>query len=336
MNQDMEVDVETLTQTRENTFDRIRKTIAAEAQTLLRLSERVDRTSVAVVEQVLRCTGRVIVVGMGKSGLVGRKMAATFCSTGTPAFFLHPVEACHGDLGIVAPDDIAIALSSSGETEEVLNLLPQLKRLGVLLISITGQRKSSLGTRSDLVLEIEVEQEADPLGVAPMCSTTAMLAMGDALAAALVEARGFTREQFASFHPGGHLGRKLLLYVRDLMHDGDTLPVVQSDLPLRAAICEMSDKRLGAIIVADDSGTMEGIFTDGDLRRLLEKNDNPLSMRVGDAMTLRPKTTYAGCLAAEALHEMQQRAVSVLPVLDETQKVVGAIHLHDLVRAGLA
>ncbi|MEM8669856.1 MAG: KpsF/GutQ family sugar-phosphate isomerase [Planctomycetota bacterium] len=321
---------------KEKVLSRIRNAIAAEARTLLGLAERIDDRCAVAVEQLLRCNGRAVIVGMGKSGLIGRKIAATFCSTGTPSYFLHPVEAFHGDLGIVAPEDLVIALSSSGETEEVLKLLPQLKRLGVYLIAMTGSETSSLATRSDLVLEVSVEHEADPLGVAPMSSTTAMLAMGDALAAALSEARGFTREQFAIFHPGGNLGSKLLLQVGDLMHCGDSVPLIQPDAQLCAAICEMSDKRLGAIFVVDESGKLEGIFTDGDLRRLLEKNNNPLAMRVGDAMTPRPHTTQTGSLAAEALRDMQERSVTVLPVIDEHQNVSGAIHLHDLIRAGLA
>ncbi|MEM7474504.1 MAG: KpsF/GutQ family sugar-phosphate isomerase [Planctomycetota bacterium] len=327
---------ETLSGLHAKALGRIRKTISAEAQALLQLSQSVDQRSAVAVEKLLNCYGRVVVIGMGKSGLIGRKIAATFCSTGTPSCFLHPVEAFHGDLGIIAAEDIVIALSSSGETEEVLNLLPQLKRLGVLLISLTGNESSSLGKRSDLVLEVAVEEEADPLGVAPMSSTTAMLAMGDALAAALVEARGFTREQFAIFHPGGHLGRKLLLEVSDLMHRDDSVPLVKSDVPLRAAICEMSDKRLGAVLVADEAKKLEGVFTDGDLRRLLERNDNPLSVNVGEVMTQRPQTTHAKCLAAEALHNMQQQAISVLPVVDQNQKVLGVIHLQDLIGAGLA
>ena len=320
----------------EGILRRVRQTIAIDAQELSRLSERVDENHVHAVEKLLGCSGRVIVVGMGKSGLIGRKVAATFCSTGTPSLFLHPVEAFHGDLGVVTADDIVLAVSSSGETEEVLSLIPQLKRLGAFVISITDQRASSLGKRSDLVLELLVDQEADPLGVAPMSSTTAMLAMGDALAAAVSEARGLTREQFAIFHPGGHLGRKLLLQVHELMHGGESIPIAQPDTPLRQAICEMSDNRLGAIIVANERRQLEGIFTDGDLRRLLETNDNPLSMQVGNVMTLRPQTTHADYLAAQALREMRANAISILPVIDECEKVVGVIHLHDLIRAGLS
>ena len=314
----------------------IKKAIEIEREALEFIIHKVDDQAVAVVELLYACRGRVIVTGMGKTGLIGRKIAATLASTGTPAFFLHPAEASHGDLGVVTSDDVVLAVSNSGETEEVVRLLPHLKRFQVKIISLTGDRNSTLAQHSDVVIDVAVEREADPLGVAPTASTTAVLAMGDALATALLLKRGFSKEQFAIFHPGGSLGRRLLWHVRDLMHTGDSVPVVREGVTVREAIYEMSVKRLGTTFVVNEDMRLSGIFTDGDLRRLLQRETNPLELPIADVMTRSSKMIREEVLAAEAVRMMEDHAISILPVVDDQFSLFGVIHLHDLVRAGLA
>ena len=317
-------------------LEEVRRVLAVERRALEQLERRVDEQAARAVELLLLCRGRIIVTGMGKAGLIARKIAATLASTGSPAVFLHPAEASHGDLGIVTADDVLLCLSNSGETEEVNNLLPAVKRFGVQIIALTANVQATLARFSDVVIDIGVTEEADPLGVAPTASTTAMLAMGDALAMALTQQRGFTREQFALFHPGGSLGRQLLLRVCDLMHAGDELPCVSPEVRVREAICEMSRKGLGATLVIDADGQLAGIFTDGDVRRLLEREATPLDAPLADAMIRTPKSIAREALAVEALRHMQQHKIAVLPVLDGQQRPCGIIHLQDLIRARLA
>lgn len=318
------------------TVELLRQVIALEARSLEKLIDQIDETVALVVDEVRKCTGHVIVAGVGKSGLIGRKIAATFCSTGTPALFLHPVEAFHGDFGIVQSGDLFLALSASGETSELLQCIAWVKRLGVTTVCVTCQPASSMAQACDFAVDLGVRSEADSRGLAPMSSTTAMLALGDALAAAVADQRGFTAEQFARLHPGGAIGRRLLLRVGELMHGGEELPLVAESATLRDCVCVMSRKRLGVAFVVDGSNRLAGILTDGDLRRLLERIDNPLGLLVGEVMTRSPTTTTADRLATEALHQMETRAITVLPVLDAARLPIGAIHLHDLVKAGLA
>lgn len=314
----------------------IKQAIDLEVQALTDLRDKVDLHAAQAVELLYGCRGRVIVTGMGKAGLIGRKIAGTLASTGTPALFLHPADALHGDLGVVSRDDVVVALSNSGETEEVVRLLPHVRRFGVKVIALTGKSTSSLAKYSDVVIDVGVQREADPLGIVPTASTTAALAMGDALAAALLHLRGFAKEQFAIFHPDGSLGRRLLLRVRDIMHSGDELPRVLEQNSVRQAIYEMSTKRLGATFVITGKGELTGIFTDGDVRRLLQREDNPLELSVGDVMTITPKTVLPDALAAEALLTMEHHRITLLAVVDGNLRPVGALHLHDLLRAGLA
>lgn len=318
------------------TLERLRYVVSTAGQALARLASRIDGTTVEAVQRLLGCQGRVVVIGMGKAGLIGRKISATLCSTGTPALFLHPAEAFHGDLGIVDSDDVVLALSTSGETAEVIDLVSHLKRRGASLICLTGSIASTLANQADVVLDVSVPEEGDALNLAPMASTTAMLALGDALAATVAEMRGFTPEQFAGFHPGGSLGRKLLLNVQDVMHVSDAIPLVACDSPVRACICEISAKRLGAAFVVDGPGKLVGIFTDGDLRRLFERNENPLEVPVSAAMTVSPRVITANQLAVQALRMMETYSITVLPVVDQNMVPCGALHLHDLVKLGLS
>lgn len=318
------------------TLERLRQVVSTESEALATLAGRIDAAAVEAVQRLVDCQGRVVVVGMGKAGLIGRKISATLCSTGTPSLFLHPAEAFHGDLGVIHASDLLLALSTSGETAEVLDVVSHVKRLGVGVVCLTGAPRSSLARQSEVVLDVGVEAEGDPLGVAPMASTTAMLAMGDALAAAVAELRGFTHEQFAVFHPGGSLGRKLLLNVQDVMHTGSAIPLVSWETPVRACICEISAKRLGATFVVNGQGKLAGIFTDGDLRRLFEREPNPLEVPVNEAMTLTPRVIAPQQLAVQALRMMETYSITVLPVVDADQKPLGALHLHDLVKMGLS
>jgi len=306
-----------------------------EAQAISQLAQNLDQGFVVAVETILQCKGRVVVTGMGKSGLIGRKIAATLASTGTPAFFLHPAEGIHGDLGMVTSQDIVLAISNSGETEELVNLLPVLKRLGVTIIALTGKKDSTLAKNSETFLHIGIEKEACPLGLVPTASTTATLAMGDALAVVLLEARNFQPEDFALFHPGGSLGRRLLLTVADLMHGGEGNPLIGAKSKVKEALFEITAKKLGAVNVINEEGVLVGIITDGDLRRHLEQDAMLLEREVSRVMTKEPKTILPGRLAAQALKMMEDKSITVLPVVEENQKVIGMIHLHDILKAGI-
>ncbi|VEB44374.1 Arabinose 5-phosphate isomerase KdsD [Chromobacterium violaceum] len=272
---------------------------------------------------------------MGKSGHVGRKIAATLASTGTPAFFVHPAEAAHGDLGMITGDDVVIALSNSGESAEVVSLLPALKLKGSKLIAVTGRSESTLAQAADVLLHTHVEREACPLNLAPTTSTTAQIALGDALAVTLMEARGFGQSDFALSHPGGSLGRRLLVHVKDLMHGGDALPRVAPGTPLKDALLEMSQKRLGMVTVGDADGTLHGIYTDGDLRRTLEKGVDVYRLKVDEVMGRKPRTIQPDKLAAEAGFLMKQHQITSLVVVDAQGKLAGVLHMHDLLRAGV-
>ena len=312
-----------------------KRVLDIEARAIASLIDRLDDRFTKAVQLLFVCTGKVVVSGMGKSGLIGQKIAATLASTGTPAFFLHPAEGIHGDLGMLARQDTVIALSNSGETEEVLKLLPFVKRLNIPVIALTGRLHSSLAKNSDVTLDVSVSEEACPMGLAPTASTTAMLAMGDALAIALLQKRGLREEDFAQFHPGGTLGRRLLLKVRDLMHHGDAIPRVQSDATVHAALLEMTTKKLGMTTVLDDTGLLFGVMTDGDLRRCLEKGIDLAAAHVRDLASRSPKTISPDALAARAVQIMEEFAITSLVVLDERGSVVGVIHLHDLLKSGI-
>ena len=309
-----------------------------EAEAILELVPRVDANFAAAISLILECPGRTVITGMGKSGIVGRKMAATFASTGTPSFYLHPAEGIHGDLGMVTADDVVIALSNSGETGEILNILSSLRRIGAKIIAMVGNANSTLAKNSDVVIDVGVEKEACPLGLAPTSSTTAALAYGDAIALALLQKRNFTASQFAVFHPGGSLGRKLLLTVGNIMHKGDENPLVSAETTVQEALFVITDKGLGAVSVVDESGRMLGVLTDGDIRRGLSKGVDFLQRSVADLMTKAPKYITADKLAAQALHLMesnQPKPITVLPVVDENMVVVGLLHMTDLVRQGV-
>lgn len=309
-----------------------------EAEAILELVPRIDENFAAAVNLILECQGRTVITGMGKSGLIGRKMAATLASTGTPSFYLHPAEGIHGDLGMVTAADVVIALSNSGETGEVLNILPSLRRIGAKIIAMVGNANSTLGKNADVILDVGVSKEACPLGLAPTSSTTAALAYGDALALALLKKHNFTASQFAIFHPGGSLGRKLLLTVGNIMHKGDENPTVLADTTVQDALFVITDKGLGAVSVVDEKGIMQGVLTDGDIRRGLSKGVDFLQRPVRELMTANPKTITQEKLAAQALHLMESnkpKPITVLPVLDENRKVIGLLHMTDLVRQGV-
>ncbi|MDW7711139.1 MAG: KpsF/GutQ family sugar-phosphate isomerase [Deferrisomatales bacterium] len=314
-----------------------RRVLRIEAEALEGLARNLGAEFEAALDLVLSCRGKLILTGMGKSGIVCRKIAATLSSTGTPAFFLHPAEGVHGDLGILARGDVVVAVSNSGETEEVVEILPVIRRLDLGLIAITGNRRSTLARRSHVVLALGVEREACPLNLAPMATTTATLALGDALAAALMERRGFSAQDFARFHPSGPLGRRLTLQVDDLLHEGDAVPRVGLGAPLRAAILEMTSKRLGLTGVFDTQGLLAGVITDGDLRRGLERRTELLELTAGEVMTPDPKRISRGTLAVEALRLMEAHAITSLFVVAEegSRRVEGVVHIHDLVKAGL-
>lgn len=316
-------------------LEQAKEVFQIEAQAILNLAKELNGEFIEAVETILHCQGRVIVTGMGKSGLVGRKIAATLASTGTPSFFLHPAEGIHGDLGMVTSGDVVLAISNSGETEEIINILPVLKRIGAMIIALTGKSDSTLAKNSEIFLNIGVNKEACPLGLAPTASTTATLAMGDALAVVLLKARNFQPEDFALFHPGGSLGRRLLLTVADLMHIGTDNPVVVIGKKVKEALFEITAKKLGAVSVIDKDGVLLGIVTDGDLRRHLEKDEKILEKEVSQIMTKSPKTISANKLAAQALKMMEDKSITVLPVVDQDQKAIGMIHLHDLLKAGI-
>jgi len=313
-----------------------KEVIRIEAGAVKALEDRIDASFEEAIGLLLRCHGRVIVTGMGKSGIIGQKIAAMLTSTGTAAFFLHPAEGLHGDLGAVLPEDVVIAISKSGTTEEILRLLPMFKRQGVPIITLTGNCRSILAERSDVVLDVSVKEEACPWDIIPTASTTAALVMGDALALALFQERGLSLEDFAIFHPGGNIGRRLLLRVDDVMRSGSDVPKVNMDTPLTETILIISSKRLGATCVMDKKDHMAGIITDGDLRRLMEARRDIWELTAGDVMTRDPKSVQSGVLAARALHVMEEYSINALVVLDEKKNPIGMIHIHDLLRAGLA
>jgi arabinose-5-phosphate isomerase len=313
-----------------------RRILTVEAEGIAAVAAALGDSFAAAVELLAACRGRVIVTGMGKSGLVGQKIAATFSSTGTPALFLHPAEAVHGDLGIVTTDDVMIAISYSGRTPELLDLLPHVKRFGVPLIAITGETDSPLATLADTLLLGRVPKEACPWDIVPTASTTAAMALGDALAVVLLLRRGFRREDFSIFHPGGSLGRRLLFTVADLMHAGGENPVVTETTPLAEAVEAMTRGRLGMVGVVGGDGVCVGIITDGDLRRALQRHDSIAGLTAGEVMTRGPRTIAAGALAAEALRVMEERKITVLLVTDAAGRPVGAIHLHDILKVGIA
>jgi arabinose-5-phosphate isomerase len=299
------------------------------------LRERLKDAFVDACRLLHACKGRVVVSGMGKSGHIGNKIAATLASTGTPAFFLHPAEAGHGDVGMITPDDVLLALSNSGETTELLTILPAVKRLGVPIVVMTGRPQSTLAKAAAVVLDVSVPEEACPHNLAPTASTTATLAMGDALAVAILEARGFTQEDFARSHPGGSLGRRLLLHIEDVMRTGEQMPIVHPDAPLHEGLLEMSRKGLGMTAIVDDRRKVLGIYTDGDLRRTLDRDPELRTKRMADVMTANPKTVKPNMLAAEAVHLMETSRITQLLVVDDDHVLVGALNVHDLLRAGV-
>lgn len=311
------------------------RTIRLEIEAVQELLPRINADFVKACELILSCKGRVVVVGMGKSGHIGNKIAATLASTGTTAFFVHPAEASHGDMGMITKDDIVLALSNSGTTAEIVTLLPLIKRLGIRLISMTGNPESTLAKAAEVNLDARVSEEACPLNLAPTSSTTASLVLGDALAIALLEARGFTAEDFAFSHPGGALGRRLLLKVENVMHSGESLPQVKRGTSLRDALLEMTQKGLGMTTVIESDGHLAGIFTDGDLRRALDKGIDVRHAQIDEVMTPHGKTVHAEMLAAEALKIMEDNKISALVVVDGDDYPVGAFNLGDLLRAGV-
>ena len=312
-----------------------RQVLDIEADALRALSTRIDAGFADAVHLILACTGRVVVSGMGKSGHIGSKIAATLASTGTPAFFMHPGEASHGDLGMIAPNDVVLALSNSGESSEIVSIVPLIKRRGAKLIAMTGNPSSTMAREADVHLNAAVDKEACPLNLAPTASTTAALALGDALAVALLDARGFSADDFARTHPGGSLGRRLLIHVRDVMHSGDALPKIGSDASLKTALFEMTKKGLGMTAVVDAAGKVAGVFTDGDLRRALEHALDLQQAQVTDLMTPNPKTIRADELAVAAVEKMETLKINGLLVIDEDNTLVGALNMHDLLKAGV-
>ena len=319
-------------------IEQAQKVLAVEAQAIERLIPRIDEHFIKAIELLLDCKGRVIVTGMGKSGLVGKKIAATLASTGTPSFFLHPAEGIHGDLGMVTADDVVISLSNSGETTEVVSILPIIKRIGASIIAMCGNSQSTMALNADVFIDVSVDEEACPLGLAPTASTTATLAMGDAIAVVLLSKRKFTPEDFALFHPGGSLGRKLLLTVENVMHSGEDNPIVSAETNVKEALFVMTSKGLGATAVVDQSGCLLGILTDGDIRRGLETGHQFLEESVVNIMTKTPKTITADKLAAAALSILEKnkpRPITVLPVVDKNNFVIGIVHLTDLLRQGV-
>jgi arabinose-5-phosphate isomerase len=313
-----------------------RTVIDIEAQAISDLGERIGHDFIQACRFMYGCTGRIVVVGIGKSGHIGAKIAATLASTGSPAFFVHPGEASHGDMGMITRNDVVLALSNSGETAEILTILPLIKRLGVPLIALTGNPSSNLAKAADAHLDASVEKEACPLGLAPTSSTTAALVLGDALAVSLLEQRGFTADDFALSHPGGSLGRRLLLHVEDIMHSGDAMPCVNDDVSLSAALLEMTQKGLGMTGILDKQGRLVGLFTDGDLRRVLDHGEvNVHQTRIAEVMTRHCKTANTQQLAVEVLSLMEQHKINSLIVVDAQQRPIGALNMHDLLRAGV-
>lgn len=312
-----------------------RRVLATEAAAVAALEHRLGEEFAEACRLMLACEGRIVVTGMGKSGHVGSKIAATLASTGSPSFFLHPAEAIHGDIGMITARDVVLALSNSGETDELLTILPVIKRLDVPLIALTGNHASTLARHATVTLDVSVPAEACPLNLAPTASTTAALAMGDALAVAMLEARGFTEQDFARSHPGGTLGRRLLLHVEEVMRRGDELPAVSPGTPLSAGLLEMSRKGLGMTTIVDEERKVLGIFTDGDLRRALDRQLDVHATRMADVMTVKCRVARPRMLAAEAVHLMDEHRITALPVVDDRGVLVGALNVHDLLRAGV-
>ncbi|MDT3708047.1 MAG: KpsF/GutQ family sugar-phosphate isomerase [Thiobacillus sp.] len=312
-----------------------RQVLDIEADALHALSSRLDAGFAGAVQLILDCSGRVVVTGMGKSGHIGGKIAATLASTGTPAFFMHPGEASHGDLGMIAPNDVVLALSNSGESNEIVSIVPLIKRRGAKLITMTGNPNSTMAREADVHLNAGVDKEACPLNLAPTASTTAALALGDALAVALLDARGFSADDFARTHPGGSLGRRLLIHVRDVMHSGEELPKIDRDASLKTALLEMTKKGLGMTAVVDAADRVVGLFTDGDLRRTLEIAFDLQQAKIADVMTRNPKTIRADELAVAAVEKMETLKINGLLVVNEDNTLVGALNMHDLLKAGV-
>ena len=322
------------TPTKEQLLQSAERVISIESQAVEQLKEQLNDDFVTACQRLIDCQGKVVVIGMGKSGHIGGKMAATFASTGTPAFFVHPAEASHGDLGMIEERDVVIALSNSGETHEVTSLIPVIKRRDIPLISITSNPSSSLAKASEVHLTVKVQQEACPHNLAPTASTTAVLALGDAIAVSLLEAKGFTPDDFALSHPGGSLGKRLLLHVEDLMHTAENFPAVTPQTSVKDALLEITDKRLGMTAVLDGNKHLLGIFTDGDLRRAFEKGIN-VDTPIESVMTTGGKTITADALAVDAVGLMERNSITCLIVVDEQNKPVGAVHMHDLLKAGV-
>lgn len=321
----------------DNIFDIAKKVLKTEAEAIEGLMERLDSRFLEAVDIIFASRGKVVVTGMGKSGLIGKKIASTLASTGTPAFFMHPAEASHGDLGMVSSKDVVIAISNSGETDELVGLVPFLKRFDVRLISLTGEMNSTLSKAADVSLDVTVKEEACPLGIVPTASTTAALAMGDALAVALLVKRGFNQEDFACFHPSGSLGKKFFIKVKDLMHTGAELPLISLNESMTGAVMEISSKRLGIALVFDNEQRIVGILTDGDVRRGIEKWGKALfDMEAHEIMSINPKTILSEELAAKALSIMEKHSITVLAVLDKRGRAKGVIHLHDILKKGIA
>lgn len=312
-----------------------RRTIQIEQDAIEALHSRIDEGFSKACRLMLECSGRIVVVGMGKSGHIARKIAATLASTGSPAFFVHPGEASHGDMGMITSHDVVLAISNSGETSEVVTLLPLFKRMGAAVVSMTGNPQSTLSKAAEINLDTSVDKEACPLDLAPTSSTTTQLVMGDALSIALLEARGFTAEDFAFSHPGGSLGRKLLLKVQDIMHSGNRIPEVRSGATLSDSLLEMTRKGLGMTTITDENGVMIGLFTDGDLRRALDHGVDPHITLINDVMTSNCTTIAADILAAEALKVMEDRKINALICVDTDHRAIGAINMHDLLKAGV-
>jgi arabinose-5-phosphate isomerase len=312
-----------------------RAVISTEATAVASLTTRIDEAFVAACQTILDCQGRIVVLGMGKSGHIAGKIAATLASTGTPAFFVHAAEASHGDLGMITTDDVVLVLSNSGETDEVRQILPLLKRLGTRIIAMTGRPTSTLASHADIHINVAVDAEACPLGLAPTSSTTAALVMGDALAVSLLESRGFTAEDFARSHPAGQLGKRLLLHIQDIMHSGDEIPLVSESASLSEAIVEMTKKRLGMVAITNDEMKVQGVFTDGDLRRTLARELDPHKTAVGAVMTRNGKTIQPQALAVEAVKMLQQYKVQGLLVVDDDSHLQGVLNFNDLLQAGV-
>ena len=316
-------------------LDAGRRVLGIEARAVHALVQRLDGGFTQAVDLLYQCKGKVVVSGMGKSGLIGQKIAATMASTGTPAFFLHPAEGLHGDLGMLARGDVLIAISNSGETQEILQFLPFMERMGIPVMAIVGRMSSTLAKNSTVALDVSVAEEACPMGLAPTASTTATLAMGDALAVALLEKRGFKEEDFAQFHPGGTLGRRLLVKVRDLMHKGQDVPQVEETVLASAAILEMSAKKLGMTTVVDQAGALLGVITDGDLRRFVQQGGDFSKITAGSLASRRPKLIGPDELAAKAVEMMERFSITTLVVTDSAKQLVGVVHLHDLLKHGI-